>query len=306
MKNHTSKSAQRGALLALSVLGLGAGALLLPALTPSAQAKSKKPELELWPGQRVLLVLPLTVGPNWNGGPELAEAVKPLLRPIVQSALTNTGKFSVTLPYRFDPVLRRAVVENRISQDIITPFVNQPSLATAQPVFSQLKFEQVPMVAEVQLEEIRVGSNKTKPTLQLQMSAKLYEIGASGPFRSVVITSDAVEGRTPEARLQNAAANASQQIAAFFVKAPDTFELPASLIVESDESKMANGGAMPSNGAMPNTSAMPNASGTTKPMMPSSQPNAMAPQPGVSAIPVLPPSQPPLGLDATGEKALGR
>lgn len=296
MKNYTFTPARRGALLALSVLSLGAGAILLPALTPVAQAKAKKPALELWPGQRVLLVLPLTVGPNWNGGPELAEAIKPIIRPVVQSALTNTNKFSLTLPYRFDPILRRAVVENRISQDLITPFVNTPSLATAQPVFAQLKFEQVPMVTEIQIEEIRVGTNKSESTAQLQMSAKLYEIGASGPFRSVVITSDAMEGRTPEARIQNAAANAAQQIAAFFVKAPDTFELPASLLVEKEDSKMENGGKMP------------NVAGTTtpRPMMPSSQPNAMASQPGMSTIPVLPPSQPPLGLEATGEKALGR
>lgn len=301
MKNTTFTPARRGALLALSVLSLGTGALLLPALTPVAQAKTKKPVLELWPGQRVLLVLPVTVGPNWNGGPELAEAIKPLVRPIVQNALANTGKFSLTLPYRFDPILRRAVVENRISQDLITPFVNTPSLATAQPVFSQLKFEQVPMVTEIQIEEIHVGGNKNKPTAQLQMSAKLYEIGSDGPFRSVVITSDAVEGRTPEARIQNAAANAAQQIAAFFVKAPDTFELPASLLVETEDSTKAAGNG---DGKMPST----NGASTTppKPTAPSSQPNAMNAQPGMATIPVLPPSQPPLGLDATGEKALGR
>lgn len=301
MKNYTFTPARRAALLALSVLSLSAGASLLPALTPSAQAKPKQ-MLEIWPGQRVLLVLPLSIGPDWNGGPELAEAVKPLVRPYVQKALTDTGKFSVTLPYRFDPILRRAAVENRISQDIITPFVDSPSLATAQPVFTQLKFEQVPMVTEVQLEEIRVGGTPRNPTAQLQMSAKLYEIGGNGPFRSVVVTSDAVQGRTPEARLQAAAANASRQIAAFFVKPPETFQLPESLQIKADNTKMTADGKTPTKVVKP----APNATA------PQTQPNGiapqagMAPQTGMSPIPVLPRTTPPLGVDPGGEKALGR
>ena len=297
MKNHPFSPARRGALLALSALSLSAGAILLPALTPSAQAKPKQ-MLELWPGQRVLLVLPLSVGADWNGGPELAEAIKPLVRPYVQQALTDTGKFSITLPYRFDPILRRAVVDNRISQDVITPFVDSPSLATATPVFTQLKFEQVPMVTEVQIEEIRVGGTVKKPTAQLQMSAKLYEIGGNGPFRSVVVTSDAMEGRTPEARLQAAAANASQQIAAFFVKAPDTFQLPESLQIKEDPKPMTDGKdetpAPPGNSNMNDT--MPNGA----------MPNGMTPGAGMSTIPVLPPTTPPLGVEPGGEKALGR
>ncbi len=263
--------------------------------------------LEIWPGQRVLLVLPLTVGPDWNGGPELAEAVKPLVRPIIQQALTDTDKFSITLPYRFDPILRRAVVENRISQDIITPFVDTPSLATAQPVFTQLKFEQVPMATEIQLEEIRVGGTAKKPTAQLQMSARLYEIGGSAPFRSVVVTSDAVEGRTPEARLQNAAADASRQIAEFFIKAPDTFQLPAALLVENEQTKMDADKMTADKMAADKMAAgeMP-AKPTTKETMPKAQPNGAAPPTGMSPIPVLPPTQPPLGVDPAGEKALGR
>ena len=294
MKKYTLTPARRGALLALSVLSLSAGASWLPALTPAAQAKPKQ-MLELWPGQRVLLVLPLMIGPDWNGGPELAEAVKPLVRPYVQSALSDTGKFSITLPYRFDPILRRAVVENRISQDIITPFVNTPTLATAQPVFSQLKFEQVPMVAEIQLEEIRVGGTPKTPTVQLQMSGKLYEIGGSAPFRTVVVTSDAMPGRTPEERLQKAAANGAQQIAAFFVKPPESFQLPDSLIVKEEPVE-----------APPVKPVKPTATKTPAPKPQSggnSNGNSNAAMP---VIPMLPPTQPPLGVDPGGEKALGR
>ena len=159
-----------------------------------AQA-APKPKLEIWSGQRVLLVLPLTIGPDWNGGAELAEALKPIMRPVLQRELIDTDKFSVTLPYRFDPILRRAVVENRIADDIMTPFLSTPSLETAQPVFNQLKFEQVPMVTQIQLEELRVGGTPKKPTLQLQASGKLYEVGGSGPFRTVVVTSNPAEGK---------------------------------------------------------------------------------------------------------------
>ena len=289
--------ARRGALLALSVLTLGVSALL-PALTPAAQAKPKQ-MLEIWPGQRVLLVLPLSVGPDWNGGPELAEAAKPLIRPFVQQALTDTGKFSITLPYRFDPILRRAVIDNRISQDLVTPFVDSPSLATAQPVFTQLKFEQAPMVTQIQLEEIRVGGTAKKPTAQLQMSGKLYEIGGAGPFRSVTVTSDAVEGRTPEARLQAAAANGARQIAALFVKAPDSFQLPESLQIKEDAATEAGDkkSAMPAKTMTPTpNAATPNAA----------TPNGTAPRAGTSPIPVLPPTTPPLNVDPGAEKALGR
>ena len=311
MKNPFVTPTRGGALFALSALGGCAGALLLPALAPSvapvlvpsAQA-APKPKLEIWPGQRVLLVLPLTVGPDWNGGPELAEAIRPIMRPILQRELTATGKFSVTLPYRFDPILRRAVVENRISQDIITPFLDTPSLETAQPVFTQLKFEQVPMVTQVQLEELRVGGTPKKPTLQLQASAKLYEIGGSGPFRTVVVTSDPAEGRTPEARLQNAAADAFDQIANFFVKAPDTFQLPASLDVIADQAAMdaeqAKLDAAKKAAPVVKAPVVP----APKPVVPATPPQTMAP--GINTIPQLPPSEPPLGIDPGGEKALGR
>ena len=297
MKIHSVSSARRAALLAVGALSLSAGLTCLPALMPSAQAKPKQ-VLEIWPGQRVLLVLPLTIGPDWNGGPELAEAVKPLVRPALQQALTNTGKFSITLPYRFDPILRRAVVDNRISQDIITPFIDSPSLQTAEPVFTQLKFEQVPMVTQVQLEELRVGGTANKPTLQMQVSAKLYEIGNNAPFRSIVVTSDPAEGRTPEARLQNAAANAFAQIAAYFVKAPNSFQLPASLIAENQDATAGN--------ATPATPAPNSKAPAAGAMMPSTQPNAMSSGMGATTIPVLPAGEPPLGIAPNNPRALGR
>ena len=307
MKNSFVTPTRCGAMLALSALSLSAGALLLPAIAPAsapAAQAAPRPKLEIWPGQRVLLVLPLTIGPDWNGGPELAEALKPIMKPILQRELTDTDKFSVTLPYRFDPILRRATAENRISQDIITPFLEDPSLETAQPVFTNLKFEQVPMVTQVQLEELRVGGTPKKPTLQLQASAKLYEVGGSGPFRSIVVTSNPAEGKTPEARLQNAAADAFGQIAEFFVKPPETFQLPASLQVVA-EPEMTD-----ADGKMDDTKGMANGKApivpAPKPQVSTAAPNAMAPKPGINAIPQLPPTEPPLGIKPGSEKTLGR
>ena len=312
MKKFRVSPARRRALLAASALSLALGATLLPATMPVAQAAPKR-VLELWPGQRVLLVLPFTVGPYWNGGPELAEAVKPLIRPELQNALVDTNKFSVTLPYRFDPILRRAVADNRISQDIITAFVDTPSLETAAPVFTQLTFEQVPMVAQIQLEEIRVGGTEKKPTVQLQVSGKLYEIGGGAPFRSVVVTSSPAEGRTPEERLQRAAANAFAELAARFVEAPSTFDLPLSLDNSRDAANADAMGAdamntdkMDDSAATPVTPAVPATPPAPPATVPTMQPNPLAPRPGVPVVPALPPGEPPLGVNATGEKALGR
>ena len=300
---------RRAALLTLSVLGFGAGAMCLPMLTPAAHAapKKNKSALEIWPGQRVLLVLPLTIGPNWNGGPELAEAVKPLVRSQLQSAFSGTGKFSVTLPYRFDPILRRAVSDNLISDDIVAPFVSSPSLQTAEPIFSKLKFDQVPMVTQVQLEELRVGGTTQKPTLQLQVSAKLYEIGGGGPVNSVVITSNPAGGETPQERLQNASADAFRQVAEFFVKPPASFELPLSLTEASKdgmEKEKKDGMGM---GMDKNKKAMDNMGMDGNAKAPAAtSPNAMAPQAGMPMIPVLPAGEPPLGIAPANEKALDR
>ena len=306
MKNYSVSPSRRAALLTLGVLSIGVGATCLPSLTPAAQAKSKtkKSALEIWPGQRVLLVLPITIGPDWNGGPQLAEAVKPLVRSKLQTALTNTGKFSVTLPYRFDPILRRAVSDNLISDTIVTPFVSAPSRETAEPIFSKLKFEQVPMITQAQLEGLTVGGTVQKPTLQLQVSAKLYEIGG-GQVNSIVVTSNPAEGATPEERLQNAAADAFGQVAAFFVKAPDSFELPASLTEarkdeidkeQMDKGKMGMDKMGKDKMEMDSKSKAP-ATAT---------PNAMAPKTDMPMIPVLPAGEPPMGINATNEKALDR
>lgn len=282
-------------MLAVCALSTGFSPLLV-----SAQAKPRQ-TLEIWPGQRVLLVLPLSVGPDWNAGPELAEAIQPVVRPQLQQAFADTGKFSVTVPYRFDPIFRRAVAEKKINEDIMKALIDTPSLETAQPVLSQLTFDQPPMVAEVQLQELRVGGTQKDPTVQLQVSGKLYEVGGSGPFRNVVVTSRAFGGRTPEARLQAAAADAFHDIAAQFIAPPETFQLP---LPAGGASAMAGGknSGVGSTNANPTTPA-PNSgtAGTSN-----SMPNTMPSSGGRLVIPQLPPAEPPLGIAVPQEPTLAQ
>ena len=311
--------AQSRAIVTASLIGLGCGlgAIYLP---QTAQAAPRR-KLEIWPGQRVLLVLPLQIGPDWNAGPELGEAIKPLIKPALQQALTGTGKFSVTLPYRFDPIFRRAVADKRITEDVVTNLLSDPSLATAQTALSQLTFEQVPMVAQVQVEELRVGGTPKEPTVQLQMSGKLYEVGGDGPFRNVVVTSRPFGGRTPEARLQAAATDAFNEIARQFVEPPAEFQLPLPVAPAptapadgknpaTTTTDNANGGGgsqaveTPNPVAStPNTKPAPN-TGAMGAMPPSS--GAMAPKAGAPFIPQLPPAQPPLGIAVPTEPTLAR
>ena len=290
-------------LLALCAVAASSAPLFAP---PSAEAAPRR-TLELWPGQRVLLVLPLKVGPDWNAGPELAEAIQPVIRPQLQRALTDTGKFSVTLPYRFDPILRRAVSDKRLSDDVVSALVANPTLETAQPVFSNLTFNQVPMVADVQMEELRVGGTQKKPTVQLVMSGRLYEIGGNGPFRNVTVTSRSFAGRTPADRLQAAANDAFQEIAQQFVAPPAAFELPLppAPVAPAPKPKAPTGsGATTPNGgsgrpltAAPGSGGV-NAAGAT--------PNTLSPAPGGAFVPQLPPAQPPLGIAVPQEPTLAR
>ena len=275
-----------------------------------AQAKPRQ-SLEIWPGQRALLVLPLSVGPNWNAGADLAQAITPVIRPELQNALKGTGKFSVTLPYRFDPIFRRAVADKRISEDEVSALVATPSLETANTVFSKLTFNQTPMVADVSLQELRIGGTQKAPTVQLQVSGKLYEVGGSGPFRSVVVTSRSFGGRTPQDRLQAAATDAFELLAAQFVAAPEEFKLPLPIApVAPAATKPATGKAAAAKSATtkagaPNTKVLTADDSTPGAMgAPASAPNAMSPTGGL--IPQLPPAQPPLGIAVPQEPTLAK
>lgn len=88
---------------------------------------------------------------------DLGRAIVLLAEPELQKALIGTGKFSPTLPYRFDPILRRGVKENQLTEEDITALLASPSLATSQPVLDKLTFDQPAMTTEIFLEELTIG-----------------------------------------------------------------------------------------------------------------------------------------------------
>ena len=69
---------------------------------------------------------------------------------------------------------------------------------------------------------------------------------------------------------------------------------------------------MPKNGKMDATNNLapkgkvPDGNAPIAPAPRPTTPNAMAPKPGINAIPQLPPTEPPLGIEPGGEKTLGR
>ena len=305
-------SSPRAATLSI-VAALGAVA---PFSTPTASA-APKPQLEIWPSRRVLLVLPLQVSPTWNADSQLGQAILPLAQPQLQQSLTNTGKFSVTLPYRFDPVLRRGLTEKQLAEDAITKLLSAPTLENARPVIDKLNFEQPVMTTEVFLEELTIGGDSKKPTVQLLVSGKLYQQGNPNPIKSETFRSRAVGGRTPSDRLIAAANDAFSGLAMTFVEPPAAFDLPAPIEVAPPPEADAKGDTKgkgkatvvtPASGT--DSSATPVRAGTSggatamppiaapAPLPSTATPNALPAAPGAPLVPQLPAAEPPLGVTA--------
>lgn len=309
-------SSPRAATLAV-VAALGAlTPVAAPGLTSVAHA-APKPQLEIWPDRRVLLVLPIQLSPTWNADPQLGRAILPLAQPQVQQALTSTGKFSVTLPYRFDPVLRRGLTEKQLAENDITTLLSEPTLANSRPVIDQLKFDQPIMTTEVFLEELTIGGNSKQPTVQLQVSGKLYEQGNPNPVKSESYRSKPVGGKTPSERLIAAARDAFNGLAAAFVQPPAAFDLPAPIEVAPPATTNKKGmGASGASGA--NSSSTPADKGSAAPVpapvpmtppapLPSTAtPNVLPATPGAPLVPALPAAEPPLGVTAGQDTTTGR
>ncbi len=283
------------------VAAFGATAPLL-ATSAHAAPKTKTPKvapprlITAWPGRRVLLVLPVTPSATWVGNPELGRAVAPLVESDLQQALSATGKFSPTIPHRFNPLLQRGLVEKRLAETDITPFVATPTLETARAIVDKLAFEQPPMIADVRLEELVTGGTPTAPTVLLRVSGRLYEQGKPEPIETVEVISRPSGGKTPEARIHAAAQQAFRELANGFVMSPVIPELSTLMPAAP---KPVPAGSRPTAptlpGAMPGTSAMPSTPAAI------ATPNRIAPTPGTPVVPQLPAPVPPLGVAAGGE-----
>ncbi|RYX84737.1 hypothetical protein EON83_08885 [bacterium] len=272
--------------------------------------KIRSTRLEIWPGQRVLVVLPLTVSNGFlngstpsapaaadappvamtpaAGGSALASALVPLLAPQLSEAFKATGKFSISLPYKFDPLLRRALAEQKITDDAANAFIEAPGLSNAQSLLGMLGFDQPAMVSQVVIESLIVGGTQAAPTVQLSMRGDLYQSGSAEPFRSIQVTSKPFGGATPEERLTAAAGQAFADIAAAFVEAPREFELPMPVAT----------------GMM--TGTTPGASGSAVGTTPMAPTNSVAPRMpngtlGTPTVPVLPGTMPPLGVNVPNQ-----
>ncbi|HEX8464411.1 MAG TPA: hypothetical protein VF627_07315 [Abditibacterium sp.] len=302
------------------VAALGASA---PFLTQPARTAPKK-VLEIWPGRRVLFVLPLSVSANWNSDPALGTAILPLAQPELERALLRTGKFSLTLPYRFDPVLRRGLTEKRLVETEVSALLAAPSVESASPIVSKLIFDQPVMMAQIKLEEVRVGGTAELPTVQIQASGTLFQqqfddkgVGSVQQVKTITATSAPSGGRTPSDRLALATSRAFDEIAAAFVAPPAAFDLPTPIPPTPAPTTAATASAATASGT---TSGAAPGAGATAPGTPGTTPGAAAartpaprpvgpptplsPAPGVPFVPQLPAGTPPLGI-AVGEGGAG-
>ena len=282
--------------------GLVALAILVAAGTSLVQPAVAAPKLQIWPGQRVLMLLPISAADDWKGDAQLAIAVPRLVQPELQKTLERTRKFSITLPYRFDPVLQRSITEKRIPEADVRTLLATPTLDNARPLMDKLRFDQPGMIADVQLLDLTVGGSAKAPSLQLQFSGRLYEQGNGAPVKSVVVRSASVTGSTPEQRILRAADLAFAEIAAQFVAPPPSFSLPV-----MNQPAPAGPASVPA--IIPATPTPESAIGTAPSMVPApssvpvTPPNSLSSDFSAPFVPKLPPAQPPLGLSIEGAPA---
>ena len=196
--------------------------LLSSGLLSSVQAATAPSFLsgrEVWPGRRLVMLLPLQLSDNWNADVRWGQT---LLRPSeaqLRKALEGTGKFSVVQPYRFDPILQRALLDKRIAKDQIEDLVTNPSLQSASSILGNLGFDLTPLIAEFRLEEVRASGSEKAPTIQVQVLGKLYPLNSQEADQTKVFTSDPERYRISQFdTVINAATNSFEMIAAEFVK----------------------------------------------------------------------------------------
>ncbi len=192
-----------------------------------AQAKPAVSTSEVWPGRRVVLLLPLKLSDNWN-----ADAVwgQRLLRPsehLLRRALEDTGKFSVVQTYQFDPVLQRALQDKLIEKAQLDAMVEAPTIQSASNILDKLGFPLKPLIVEFHLEEVRSGGDVKAPSVQVQVLGKLYELNSEGAAQTKEFTSDPIKKRGSQFdQVLEAADNAFRMVANDFVRPPADIALP--------------------------------------------------------------------------------
>jgi hypothetical protein len=259
---------------------LWSGALAsITLLAPQAAHAAPRPKagsIEPWPGRRVVLLLPLQLGAGFNADRDFGQAILTRAEQNLQAQLEKTGKFSVIQGYRFNPLIQRALQEKRLTEEQVTNLGQTPSVENATTVLNQFTFDRTPMIAQFSLEEVRSSGTAERPSVQAQVSGRLYELGNQVAFKSPVITSDPVQtGRNNIERYLGAADNAFMQIAAEMVAPLEDIQLPA-----APETTPATG--------------TPEAGTTPAPTPTTPAPAAATPTPAAPANPVTLPGDTPI------------
>jgi len=202
--------------------------LTLPVEMPAAHAAKKAMDkaavapalLEAWPGQRVVMLLPLQLGAGSNIEPAFGRAILPAAARGLREALLATGKFSIIEPYRFNPILLRGIQEGRPSRTEVMALVDTPTLETARVVMARLDptFDQSPLIGQFAIEELRISGTGKQTRVQIQASGNLYEVSGGAATYSYVVTSDAFNSGSTTASIQSAAEDAFKRISIEFTK----------------------------------------------------------------------------------------
>lgn len=291
-----------GAMLAMPVL---VAVTTVPANAAPKARPVAVPVLEAWPGQRVIFLLPLQLGAGWNVDPVFGKAILDDAEQRLKDVLQRTNKFSVVEAHRYNPILVRAVQDKRITSDQMNDLVQNPSVENARIVLAKLdtSFDQQPLIGEFALEEVRVDAAKDGG-VQVQISAKLYELGGAGADKTTVVTSDTVSGGARNsAKVVGAATNAFATAAAEFIKPLDVDEL----IVTTSQAPEA-----PAEGATAEAPATAPAAPAPAPVpantvvLPGDVPIAGSSTRGRDVVPQLPAAQPPLGINVPNTPTAGR
>lgn len=319
LRSHSARNPLlRRGLAALAIAGI----MLSPALTIApAQAAKAGSGIEPWRGRRVLLLLPLQLGEGFNADRAFGQAILSRAESLLQQQLQATDKFSVIQAHRFSPLIQRGLQEKRLTEAQVSAFVGAPpsttnptgtpavpSLENANILLNQFVFDRPAMIADFRLEEVRAISDPKRPSVQVQVSGRLYGAGNPIAIKSPVFTSEpARTGRNNIERFLAAANNAFMQAAMEMVAPLQDIEFP-----NVEPAPAAVGTATPAapNTAAPNT-ATPNAgapaSGTPdattsanpapvagdRPITGSSSASSAS---SAGSVPQLPPARPPLGI----------
>ncbi|MBV9470425.1 MAG: hypothetical protein JOZ57_14400, partial [Abitibacteriaceae bacterium] len=146
--------------------------------------------IEAWPGQRFMLILPPALGANWNADPVLGQALMRETLPRLETALRKTGKLGVMELQAYNPILLRGVQDRRLTTEELNTLTSvtstTPWLDRARQALSKLSFEQPPLIGDFTIEEVRSSGDRERPSVQVQATGRMYELGAVAPTKTVV------------------------------------------------------------------------------------------------------------------------